>query len=91
MDYASGLKDYIQNIDTFRDVLLITEDDSEKEIHFKKILQRAGEVFIKYFSVNWIFTGKMLYKMEYLKFRGKMLRRIQHPESFTYVKCARQK
>jgi hypothetical protein len=88
VEYAKGLKDHIQTINTFREVLLIEENDSETEKCFKKLLQLAAEVFIKYFSVNWIFSGKLVYKLEYLKFRGKMLRRVQNPEAFTYIKCS---
>jgi hypothetical protein len=62
------------------------KSDTEKEMEFKNILKKLGEIFIKNFSVNWIFSGKMTYKEAHLKFRFKMLRRIRNPELFTYLK-----
>jgi hypothetical protein len=79
-------KDSIEGIDSFRNLMLIKEGDSKIEVNFKKIFQQIGEVFMKYFSVNWIFDGKVTYKQEYLKYRFKILRRIQRPDLFTYIK-----
>lgn len=84
--YALGTRDYIQNIDTFRDCFLIKEDDVEEEKNLKRLFQKAGLAFMKYFAVNWIFSGKIEYKLEYLKYRGKILRRIQNPDAFVSLK-----
>jgi len=79
-------KETIGGIASFRS-LLIDNDQEEKEMRsYKKILRRIGEVFIKYFSVNWIIHGRMAHKMTYLKFRSRMLRRIKNPEYFTYIR-----
>jgi len=76
----------IGSIHSFRSMLLINEKDSAKVAIFKKLFMKISEVFIKYFSVNWIIHGRVNHKLVYLKYRYKMLRRIQNPEHFTYVK-----
>jgi hypothetical protein len=84
--FVSKRKEYITNINNFRALLQEYEDDSEREKAYKRIFREVGKVFVKYFSVNWIFDGKMKYKHDHLKYRGKMLRRIKNPELFTYLK-----
>ncbi len=86
MAFFTKAKTKIQGIDTFRALVLVTEEDNPKEAAFKEVFQRIGEVFIKYFSVNWIFHSKILHRGTYLKYRFKMLRRLQNPELFTYLK-----
>jgi len=75
-EYALSMRDFIQNLETLRDAMVAHSYDSEMLITFKAAFQKAAEVFMKYFSVNWIFSGKLLYKHEYLKQRGKILRRV---------------
>lgn len=84
--FALGAKKSITGIDSFRNILLIQKGDSNESASCKRIFQKVAEIFIKYFSVNWIFTAKILHKVVYLKYRYKMLRRIQNPELFTYMK-----
>jgi len=84
--FAISSRDRIGGIDSFRDLLLVHEKDTEKQAAFKHLLQQISEIFIKYFSVNWIIHGRLKYKLVYLKYRNRMLRRIQKPEHFTYVK-----
>jgi hypothetical protein len=84
--FVSKRKEYITNINNFRALLQEYLEDDRKERAFKRIFREIGEVFVKYFSVNWIFDGKMKYKSDHLKYRGKMLRRIKNPELFTYLK-----
>jgi len=84
--YISAVKESIEGIDTFRALLLIKDSDEKKTASSKRIFQSVGEIFIKYFSVNWIYSGRMMNKKAHLKFRFKMLRRIKNPELFTYLK-----
>jgi len=70
----------------FREALLINKRDSEELQALKRAFRDIGEVFIKYFSVNWIFNGKVSYKKACLKYRFKILRRIRNPELFTYIR-----
>jgi hypothetical protein len=60
--------------------------DNEKVKSFKKAFQELTEIFVKYFSVNWILNSKLQYKIEYLKCRYKILRRIKNPHLFAYFK-----
>jgi len=91
LTYISKVKESIDSIQSFRSLLLVREDDPADVVAFKKAFAAIGEVFIKYFSVNWIFSGRITHKDTHLKFRFKMLRRIQHPEFFTYLKQGYQK
>jgi len=84
-EFVFNIKENIDSIQTFRAVLLINESDSREVKAYKKMFAAMGEVFIKYFSVNWIFSGRITHKEAHLKFRFRMLRRIQDPESFTYI------
>lgn len=84
--FMKDRKDVIKGISGFRVLLLIEEEDTEKVIAYKRVFQAISEVFIKYFSVNWIMNGRLADKMTYMKFRFNMLRRVQNPESFTYIK-----
>lgn len=82
INYALEMRGFIQNIDTFKESLVITDQDGKMKILFKQVFRKIAIVFMKYFSVNWIFSGKTLYKQEYLNFRGSLLRKIYDPESF---------
>ena len=85
--FISQAKESIGGISSLRSLLTINEAfDTLKTMKFKKIFRMISEVFIKHFSVNWIIHGKVTHKLVYLKFRSKMLRRVQNPELFTYVK-----
>jgi len=75
----------IHCIQSLRGLLLIEKEDSYKTKSFKKAFKKVCLVFLKFFSVNWIFHSKISDKMMHLKYRGKMLRRVQAPEYFTYL------
>jgi len=85
-DYIHKKRDLIDSIDSLRTLLLIGQNDDEVMMGYKKIFQEISITFIKYFSVNWIFQGKMSHKQAHLKARYKMLRRVQNPLYFTYFK-----
>ncbi len=91
IDYFSQNKVTIEGLHKFRSLLLTFEDDSDQVKSFKKVFREIGEIFIKYFSVNWIYHGRVQYKEAHLKFRFKMLRRIRQPELFTYLKAGKEK
>ncbi len=85
-DHIHKKRDLIDSIDSLRTLLLITKHDDEAMMGFKKLFQEISIIFIKYFSVNWIFQGKMSHKQAHLRSRFKMLRRIKSPQHFTYFK-----
>ena len=76
----------IDSLYSVRSLLYVQENEDETSAVFKRVFQEVSVVFIKYFSVNWIFQGKMSHKEAHLKARFKMLRRVQNPEFFTYFK-----
>jgi len=84
--YISSKKISMCNINNLRKMLTEHHDDTDRERLFKRVFRQIAEIFIKYFSVNWIFHGKLKHKETHLKYRFKMLRRIQRPELFTYLK-----
>lgn len=69
-----------------RDLLLVNEKDDNVAVAYKRIFRELAIIFMKFFSVNWIFGGKLCDKKIHLKYRFKILRRIQNPEFFTYLK-----
>ena len=84
--FIYNAKDKIDSISTFRSLLLSEEVDSDEISAFKRIFQEMSIIFIKYFSVNWIFSSRLLNKIAHLNCRFKMLRRIMNPQYFTYLK-----
>jgi len=72
----------LNGIQAFRAMILDNESADEGLIACKKILKQLSEVFIKYFSVNWIMHSKINSKGAYLKYRFQMLRKIQNPECY---------
>jgi len=88
--YINEIKEKIDGLQHFRSVLMVNEADSEEILAIKKCFVKISEVFIKKFSVNWIYNSKVFHKEAHLKFRFKMLRRIQCPELFTYLKDPRR-
>lgn len=85
VDYVVNRKEFLDNIENLKNSL-VKENNDSLEVSFKKIFRKIAEVFLKYFSVNWIFSGRVIYKLEHLYFRGKMLRRIKMAESFSNLK-----
>ena len=86
VDYIKKIKSSIEGIDSFRMALVIKDTDSKIHANCKRVFQKISEVFIKQFSVNWIYSSRIVHKITYLKYRFKMLRRVQNPEMFTYLK-----
>ena len=68
-----------------RSLLLQERRDSRETRAFKIMFQKSCEVFLKYYSVNWIFHSKVDDKLKHLSYRGKILRRVRNPEYFTYL------
>jgi len=84
--FVTRAKESIGGMSSLRSLLLVFDSDSEQVVALKSTFRYISEVFIKYFSVNWIIHGKVTHKMTYLQYRFKMLRRIQDPEHFTYIR-----
>ena len=85
-EFVISRKEGIDGISSLREMLLVNHIDGEKTALCKKIFQEISIIFIKFFSVNWVFDSKVGNKIAHLKSRFKMLRRIRDPEHFTYLK-----
>ena len=85
IDYIRSRRGNLRGITEFRSMLLIQRKDSLQAQNFKLAFQQLSEVFVKYFAVNWIFSSKLDYKIDYVRCRPSLLRRIQNPELFTYL------
>jgi hypothetical protein len=73
-------------IHSLRELLLARKDDNEQMLSFKRTFQKICVIFLKFFCVNWIFSSsKMSDKKTHLKYRFKILRRINDPVHFTYL------
>ncbi len=72
-------------ISNFRELLLIKEGDSQETQEFKSVFGGICDVFLRRYSINWIYHSKISDKKGHLKCRGKILRRVQQPEFFTYL------
>lgn len=88
MDLMKQRKETTNSMESVRKLLMEEPGDTEEEIVFKKLFKELSILFMKYFAVNWIYSGKLVHKNAHLKFRFKMLRRIQRPEFFTYLKTS---
>ena len=78
-------KEDITSIRRLRELLLITEEDAELVCGYKNVFKALSMVFLKSFSVNWIYASKVSDKLTHVKYRFKMMRRVENPEYFTYL------
>jgi len=83
--YINRNKSKINCIKNLRNALFIKSNDSEKMRANKRTFQKICEVFLKYFSVNWVFNSRVDNKKTHLEYRFKILRRVRQPEYFTYL------
>jgi len=83
--YMQEQKDDITSIRNLRKLLLTEEDDSEQIATFKRVFKAICVIFVKFFSVNWIYSSKIGDKLTHVKYRFKILRRVKNPENFTYL------
>lgn len=81
--YLENRKENMDGILSLRNLLILCPDEP-KISSIKRIFQYSCEVFVKYFSANWIYNSKVGDKLNHLKARFKILRRIKDPEHFTY-------
>ena len=79
-NYIKEKRHSVRGIIELRGLLIIEEKDDDKLRSYKTVFRDLAESFIKYFSVNWISGSKLEYKLDYLKFRYRLLRRIKNPE-----------
>jgi len=85
LDFVKENKKRVNCIKNLREMLLVSSYDNKKIAAMKKVFTRICEIFLKFFSVNWIYNSKISDKMMHMKYRFKMLRRVRNPEYFTYL------
>jgi len=83
--FVAEQKEDINSIKTLREMLLISNGDNDQVIKLKNMFRAISEIFVKFFSVNWIYNSKVSDKRLHLKYRYKILRRVRSPEHFTYL------
>jgi len=85
LDFVKENKKRVNCIKNLREMLLVSPYDDKKIACMKKVFKKICEIFLKFFSVNWIYNSKISDKMMHMKYRFKMLRRVRNPEFFTYL------
>ena len=85
MQFFKIQKEKVNNIESLRKLLIVETEDTQEMSEYKTVFQQLCVTFLKYFSVNWIYSGRLLHKDAHLKARFKMMRRVQNPEFFTYL------
>jgi len=87
--YSQFVKERIPNlinINNFREMMIPAPMDTPDVCKFKKVFQEMAEIFISYFSLNWIFHSPRIKDVKgHIAMRNKMLRRVRNPELFTYI------
>jgi hypothetical protein len=80
MTFVACLKPSINGLKSFLKTLIPKSDDPEEIKICRKILQYISQVFVQFFSANWIFSRAQLkHKLAYLNYRFKIFRRINNP------------
>lgn len=79
-------KELIDSIGSLRGMILPSDSDEVELQNIKKVFRELSEIFVRDFAVNWIFSSKSNHKETLLKYRFKILRRVQNPTQFTYLK-----
>ena len=74
--YIEKNKDKINCIKKLREHLLGEIKDSIETIRFKELFKNISVIFLKFFSVNWLYSSKIGDKVAHLKYRLKLLRRV---------------
>lgn len=88
MEHMNRKKETTNSMESIRKLLMEEPGDTEEQRKWKTIFKELSIIFMKFFVVNWIYSGKLLHKNAHLKFRFKMFRRIRDPKHFTYLKSS---
>ena len=90
-EWVQNYKERVDSIESLRWLLLALPSDEESIRACKRVFQNISEIFLRFFCVNWIYSGKLRHKQTHLNFRTKMLRRVRNPELFTYLQNSNKK
>lgn len=67
----------------YKKVLLGKRKNSPRTFLYKKLFKKMALIFIKFYALGWIYSGKVKYKIEYVNIRHKLIAMISNPEMFT--------
>ncbi len=85
-------KKKINCVKGLREMWMVYEiQDTEEMKAFKGLFKEACKVFLKQFWVNWIYNSRLDDKSKHLIYRGRLLRRIENPQWFTYLETFKPK
>ena len=79
-------KKSVNCIKKLREILPIEANKRAPNFAEKLVFKEICVIFLKNFSVNWLFNSKIDNKATHLNYRFKILRRIKDPDHFTYLK-----
>jgi hypothetical protein len=79
-------KNCYESITNFKRILTVGNTESPDIQMSKYIFKQLAEIFVKYFSVNWIFSGRLQHRQTHLNARFIILRRIRDPELLENLK-----
>jgi len=86
INFVNKVKPMVVGLFKLRSVLVTYPKDNQEVRAYKEVFRRIGEAFIKFFSVNWIYNGKLQHKEAHPRYRFKMLRALRYPEIFTFLR-----
>lgn len=81
-NFLNNIKCQIKGLHTFKRFILPQQEDSSEIAVLKHIFRKLCEIFLKCYSVNWIFNSKLSRRIVHLNFRFKLLRRVRNPQMF---------
>lgn len=82
--FVKVIRRVINGTDSLRAAVLVTQNDSGDILIYKRTFQILAEIFIKFYSVQWITHSKRLsLRTLHLKYRYKVLKLILNPELYT--------
>merc|ERR1712023_169172 len=67
--YVKKERKSVESIPALKKLLTTDVMTSEREAQYKKLFIEMGIIFIKFYSVKWIYSSRLSYKHVYLKFR----------------------
>lgn len=90
-EFMEQQKERVTSIKRLRELLMIKVKEDKVILGYKIVFKEISLVFIKYFSVNWIYNSKIEGRMIHLKYRFKMIRRVENPKMFTHIEDINRK
>lgn len=75
----------LDSITNLRNLLFVRRADSQEIMNIKRVFKEMCMIFLKTFSLNWILQSKIENKGAHIKYRSKMIRRVNNPRLFAQL------